>query len=318
MSFNKLFPMVISVSAIFFLSCGGEGKSGENALPNSAKIEVTSVNLNNTSLSLDLGASFSLVPIIYPDHATNKTVTWTSSNESVAKVAVNGLVTAISEGSATISATTNDGNKVATCDLSVERFITVSYDELDSWLAHSALSERVNYVKVLEVPSHALLGNSYSRESGELGKKIKTGGKKLFLKIASIQGDYNSIGEYAFYLVRNLVGLDLLDCTNITTIGDYAFFSCSDLITVDLPHGLRTLGNHVFRSCTGLEHIDLPETITTIGKHVFINCSSLAKIDLPAGISSLGSRVFSYCSILDSINIPDSNEFFFFSWGSFI
>ena len=54
-----------------------------------------------------------------PDNATNKNVVWSSSNESVAKVS-NGKVTAVSPGSVTITAKTDDGSKTATCQITVK------------------------------------------------------------------------------------------------------------------------------------------------------------------------------------------------------
>ena len=76
-----------------------------------------SISLNKTDLTLGVGASFALVATILPDDATDKTVTWKSSDETVATV-VNGTVTAIAAGTATITATTANGIE-ATCQLTV-------------------------------------------------------------------------------------------------------------------------------------------------------------------------------------------------------
>ena len=57
--------------------------------------------------------------MVEPANATNKAVTWSSDNISVATVDANGLVTAVAEGSATITVTTEDGNKTATCEVTV-------------------------------------------------------------------------------------------------------------------------------------------------------------------------------------------------------
>ena len=54
-----------------------------------------------------------------PDNATNKTVIWSSSNASVASVDANGTVTAVAEGSATITA--KAGDKSATCTVTVKK-----------------------------------------------------------------------------------------------------------------------------------------------------------------------------------------------------
>lgn len=81
-------------------------------------VAVTGVSLNKTSLTLTEGSSETLSASVSPDNATDKTVTWTTNNSSVATVS-NGKVTAVAEGSATITVTTNDGNKTATCTVTV-------------------------------------------------------------------------------------------------------------------------------------------------------------------------------------------------------
>ena len=82
-------------------------------------VSVTSVSLNTSSLSLTVGQTSSLTATVYPTNATNKNVTWSSSNPSVATVSSSGLVTAKATGSATITVRTEDGNKTATCSVTV-------------------------------------------------------------------------------------------------------------------------------------------------------------------------------------------------------
>lgn len=84
-------------------------------------VAVDSVSLDKTSLSLDLFAkpSATLTATVLPNNATNKAVNWTSSNNNVATV-VDGVVTAVGTGSATITVTTVSGGKTATCNVTVE------------------------------------------------------------------------------------------------------------------------------------------------------------------------------------------------------
>ena len=83
-----------------------------------ASVPVTGVNLNKTSLSLTVGGTDTLTATVQPDNATNKNVTWSTSNASVATVE-NGVVTAVGQSSATITVTTEDGGKTATCVVTV-------------------------------------------------------------------------------------------------------------------------------------------------------------------------------------------------------
>ena len=82
--------------------------------------KVTSVSLNYTSLTMTEGETKSLIATVLPDNAANKSVSWSSSNTSVATVAKPGIVTAVSAGTATITVTTNDGGKTATCSVTVK------------------------------------------------------------------------------------------------------------------------------------------------------------------------------------------------------
>ena len=85
-----------------------------------------SLNCANKTL-LGTGAIFQLNGAVSPVGATNKTLTWSSSNTAVATVDSNGLVTAVGAGSATITATTQDGSNVsATCEITVCELLTVT------------------------------------------------------------------------------------------------------------------------------------------------------------------------------------------------
>ena len=97
--------MIAFMAAVLTTSCG------DNTL-----IEVASIELNSKTLTLEVGQTQTLTATVLPADLTDKSVTWTSSNASVASV-VNGVVTANSEGTATITATA--GNQTATCEVTV-------------------------------------------------------------------------------------------------------------------------------------------------------------------------------------------------------
>lgn len=95
-------------------------KAGDKEASCSITVEatpVTSIELDKTSASLKVGETLTLTATIKPDNATNKKVIWSSSNAEIATVE-DGVVTAIKEGEATISAKTEDGGKTATCTIS--------------------------------------------------------------------------------------------------------------------------------------------------------------------------------------------------------
>ena len=78
--------------------------------------QVTSITLDRTSASLKAGETVTLTATVKPDDATDKTVTWSTSDASVATVS-NGVVTAVKVGTATITA--RAGDKSATCAITV-------------------------------------------------------------------------------------------------------------------------------------------------------------------------------------------------------
>lgn len=83
-------------------------------------VSVSSVSLDKSALTLPRLDSYTLIATVNPSNATNKSVTWKSSDESIAKVDANGKVTAVKIGKATITVTTVDGNKTATCLVTVD------------------------------------------------------------------------------------------------------------------------------------------------------------------------------------------------------
>ncbi|MBQ9989624.1 MAG: Ig-like domain-containing protein [Lachnospiraceae bacterium] len=92
----------------------GETKPSQ---PENPTVAVTGVSLSSTSLSLEEGKTASLSAKITPENATDKTLTWSSSADGVAKVDGNGTVTAVKAGEATI--TVKAGGKTASCTVKV-------------------------------------------------------------------------------------------------------------------------------------------------------------------------------------------------------
>ena len=81
-------------------------------------VNVTSITLNPSRMTLETGDQRSITATVLPDNATDKTILWKSSNPSVAAVD-NGTVTAVSKGNASIVATSIDGEISATCAVTV-------------------------------------------------------------------------------------------------------------------------------------------------------------------------------------------------------
>ena len=110
----------------------GEKEATCKVTVKAAVIAVESVTLNKTELALAPGASETLTAAVLPENATDKTVTWSTSNSEIATV-TNGKVTAVKEGEATITA--KAGEKEATCKVTVKADViaveTVTLDKTE-------------------------------------------------------------------------------------------------------------------------------------------------------------------------------------------
>ena len=82
-------------------------------------VAATGVKLSFTTLTQKIGTAFTLVATVEPANATNKAVTWSSSNSTVASVTNKGVVQAKAAGTADITVTTADGGHTATCSFTV-------------------------------------------------------------------------------------------------------------------------------------------------------------------------------------------------------
>lgn len=140
-SWSSSNPAVVTVSAYGVVNAVGPGtavvtaKVGDKtaSCAVSVTVDVSSVQLNLTERSLKTGESFTLVATVLPSDATDKTVSWSSSNLAVASVSNNGTVRAIGVGSAVITAAV--GGFVSTC------IVTVTSNSVPS---DSTVTEKVN------------------------------------------------------------------------------------------------------------------------------------------------------------------------------
>lgn len=100
-------------------------------------VHVTSVSLNETTLNLETGDRYTLLATVLPSNASDKSVNWSSSNESVATVNSKGKITAVSAGQAIITVTTTDGGLTSSCTVNITQKIVpatgikLSYNELE-------------------------------------------------------------------------------------------------------------------------------------------------------------------------------------------
>ncbi len=82
-------------------------------------VNVTSVSLDQESATLNIGDSLTLVETVLPENASNKAVTWSATGNGIVSVD-EGVVTALQAGQSTVTVTTVDGGRTASCNITVE------------------------------------------------------------------------------------------------------------------------------------------------------------------------------------------------------
>ena len=116
----------------------------------------TGITLSQTSATLSNGEMLQLTATVMPNNASNKAVTWTSSNTSVATVSSNGLVTAKGRGTATITATTTDGSNLsASC--------TITVDQLATGISLSQTTANINKGETLQLTATVTPSNANNK-----------------------------------------------------------------------------------------------------------------------------------------------------------
>ena len=129
------------------------------------QIFVTGITITVKNLQIEQGGTAKLQVVITPADATNKLITWFSSNQNVVRVDANGNITAVGPGNATITVKTEDGNKVATCQVTVTKKVSVENDRIDSgvrvWTENDVININIKDAKsnINNVEIYNMLGN---------------------------------------------------------------------------------------------------------------------------------------------------------------
>jgi len=213
------------------------GKYYDIRVPMNAK-KLSSISLNKTSASLLIGGTVTLsVSSSYPLDAVDKTVSWSSSNTSVATVnASTGVVTAVAAGTATITATANDGsNTTATCSVTVYPAGTIVWDSSNCSSLHLSGGDSYNDNTTiaginLKCNANQVNASWYSYDGGIEFYAFATGGYtftaptgKKFTKIEmTLKGpggwDYATLGSGWSYSGDPMTGFKVTWTGNASTV----------------------------------------------------------------------------------------------------
>ena len=218
------------MAATLATACGDDNND-DNSVP------VESITLNHETLTLKSGATETLVPTIVPDRVTAESVVWSSDKTSVATVSKDGLVTAVAEGTATITATARE--KSATC------LVTVSSNKTLVTTAAELKTAIETADGTADAPTQIILGG-YIRVAADAEHFIfSIDGKHVAIDGGNspIGGNYNisrTASDKSLFELTNGASLKL---TNLNIYGNAAAHS-ADVACIFVRASCKlTLGN---------------------------------------------------------------------------
>lgn len=253
--------------------CGG--RTAECAI--TVTVPVSSITLDKTTLSLAVGETATLAATVKPDDATDKTVAWSSSDESVASVD-NGKVTALKSGKATITA--KSGGKTAECAVTVA--VPVSSITLDKTALSLAIGETATLTATVK-PDDATDKTVVWSSSDESIAKVDNG-KVMALKIGSA-------------IVTATAASFSVSC-NVTVIhpDNIIYYTSTDGNIVKPFNGSAFGANIISNEYNdGLGKIVFDSPVMRIGNNAFYECKTLRSMTIPESVISIGDNAYYYC-----------------------
>ena len=300
----------------------------------SSTVAASGISLDKPALSLVVGDTEVLTAAVMPADATDKTVTWTSSDTAVATVE-NGIVTAKKAGTAVVIATTPNG-KTASCTVTVS---VPTVDDTGVTLNKTELSLSVGGSATLTAtvaPANATVKTVTWRSSDALVITVKNGvvtavgvgtatvtvttsnGKTAICTVTVKEKVIPSGLNFAltlndsFYIVTGYYGNAteytipaIYDGLRVIGIQSNAFRNNTNLKKITIPSNIEVIGASAFAGCTALAEIVIPESVTKIEESTFSDCTSLKEIRIHGKIKTVGSNAFAGCIALTDLTIEN-------------
>ena len=247
---------------------------------------------------------------------------WSSTNEKVATVSEDGVVTALKEGNATITLKVEVGGRVSSLVASKRVVVKSEFViEGQTLVAYKGLGGDVvipddKGILYIGAFAFSLYTNDYTIELPEGDYDAgKTPASNNTVTSVTIPSDVLEVQKYAFYNCTALEKVNFLvsdkgDSCKI--IREYAFAKAEKLNDINLEN-INMIGNNAFEGCKNLTTADL-NSCYAIGKRAFANCTALKYVDITA-LRNAGEQTFINCRSLTTI---DNGRYSNFSEGMFI
>ena len=240
-------------------------------------VEVTGVVLNKTELSLTAEKPYAvLIETVAPASATNQKVTFSSSDPAVAAVDENGLVTAVANGSAVITVTTEDGSKTAQCTVNVkieeESKQPIEKDENQNG-NQNGNQGNVN-TPVLPPSQDNIIREGQVYDSGNYSYKV-TSVSKLTAEVVGAKK--NNLKKLTVYNTVTLGGKSY----KVTSVSASAFKNYKKATSAVIGKNVQTIGKNAFAGCTNLKKVTVNgNSLKKIGSKAFFNCKKVTKLTI--------------------------------------
>jgi uncharacterized protein YjdB len=292
----------------------------------------TGISLDKTEYYFfDINETITLVATVVPSDVMDSSVTWSSSNPAVATVDNNGTVTSMAAGTATITATTNDGtNLSASCQITVSVSNITFADAnvkaicIQNWDTND--NEELSESEAAAVTSlgTAFRGNTEITSFDEL--RYFTGLTEICdsafynctaLTSVSVPENVISSGRFSFQgctgltkaefaNIESLCGIEFkTDYSNPLQYAHHLYIDNEEISNLVIPTSITSIKNYTFYNCSSLNSVTFHDGITYIGNCAFAGCSGLSEIVLPNGLRTIGSGAFYRCTGLTNVIIPE-------------
>ena len=253
-------------------------------------IPVESVSLDRNEVFLTTDETVDLIATLSPGDAT-ASIRWSSSDPAVATVTAEGKVTAISKGTATITAAA--GDKQAICTV----YVTASYTGFEFTQNGNSVALTSYFGTDTEVTVPA----SYR------GKPVTVIAERAFYDCSDVvkivlPDTIKEIGSYAFGYCTALTDVEIPSCTRVL---DYAFIGCSSIKAITLPDGVVSIGAGLFKNCASLKKVTILSG--AVQQNTFAESAGIEEIVLGENVSSVASHTFANCQSLKYLTLPEIN-----------
>lgn len=191
------------------------------------RIAVSNIGLDKTSISIKEGETAVIIATINPLNATWPEVIWTSDNRNIATVSPYGEIKAIAVGEATITATTYDGGKIATCSVSV--------------------TTNRKYIQFADANVKQYLLSYYDADHDNEISYEEAAAVTSIVSLNSVKA-ITSFDEFQYF-------------TGVQSVPDNWLKGCQSLKSVVFPTSIRTVGTSAFEDCKSLSSVNLNKDI---------------------------------------------------------